>query len=51
VGFVKREYLSQNCATLGAIHDFMLLNALRDTTAAQAAIQVVVTLRNAFGSN
>jgi acetyl esterase/lipase len=35
---------------LGTIHDFMVLNALRDTRAAQAAIsQVIVTLRNAFG--
>lgn len=36
---------------LGTIHDFMVLNALRETTAAQAAMsQVVVTLRNAFGN-
>jgi acetyl esterase/lipase len=35
---------------LGTIHDFMVLNALRDTRAAQAAIsQIIVTLRNAFG--
>jgi acetyl esterase len=37
---------------LGTIHDFMVLNALRDTRAAQAAIsQVTVTLRNALGTD
>jgi len=35
---------------LGTIHDFMVLNALRDTRAAQAATsQVVLILRDAFG--
>ena len=36
---------------LGTIHDFMVLNALRETNAAGAAIaQVIGTLRNAFGA-
>lgn len=35
----------------GAIHDFVMLNALRDTHAAQAAIsQAIAVLRNAFGT-
>ena len=36
---------------LGTIHDFLLLNALRETNAARAAIaQAIGTLRNAFGT-
>jgi len=35
----------------GVIHDFVMLNALRSTHAAQAAIdQAITTLRSAFGS-
>jgi acetyl esterase/lipase len=37
---------------LGTIHDFMVLNALRDTRAARAAIsQIIVRLRDAFATN
>jgi acetyl esterase len=37
---------------LGTIHDFMLLNALRDTNAARAATaQTIDSLRNAFGTH
>jgi acetyl esterase len=36
---------------LGTIHDFLLLNALRETNAARAAIaQAIGTLRSAFGT-
>ena len=36
---------------LGTIHDFMLLNALRETNAARAATaQTIDSLRNAFGA-
>ena len=36
---------------LGTIHDFMLLNALRETNAARAAtVQTIHRLRNAFGT-
>jgi hypothetical protein len=36
---------------VGTIHDFMLLNALRETNAARAATaQIVDSLRNAFGT-
>lgn len=37
---------------LGIIHDFVMLNALRETHAAEAAIaQAVGTLRRALGAN
>jgi acetyl esterase/lipase len=37
---------------LGTIHDFMLLNALRDTNAARAATaQTIDSLRNASGTH
>jgi acetyl esterase/lipase len=36
---------------LGTIHDFMLLNSLRETNAARAAtVQATSTLRNAFAT-
>jgi acetyl esterase len=35
----------------GVIHDFVMLNALRETRAAEAAItQAIVTLRTALGT-
>jgi acetyl esterase/lipase len=37
---------------LGTIHDFVLLNVLRDTNAARAATaQTIDSLRNAFGTH
>lgn len=37
---------------LGIIHDFVMLNALRDTRAAEAAItQVISTLGTALGAD
>jgi hypothetical protein len=36
---------------LGTIHDFMLLNALRETNAARAATaQTIESLRDVFGT-
>jgi acetyl esterase len=36
---------------LGTVHDFMLLNALRETNTARAAkAQTIESLRNAFGT-